>query len=409
MEIQKLPTCVDYPTAAVDAFTQQFVPAPRITAPGGPTREAVTVSLADIPSERLEWLWPGRMALGKLAILVGDPDLGKSFITLDLAARVSCGGTWPDDPQSMVTPGDVLLFNAEDGLADTVRPRLEAAGGVVRRIAAITAVREAGTHRRTFSLNEDLDLLEQHLDKRPETRLVIIDPIAAFLNGGRGNNDSDIREVLTPLADLAQQRRTAIVVVTHLNKRSGVSAMYRAMGSLAFVAAARSAWGVIRDPADAGRRLLLPIKNNLAPGTPGLAYHLVSHEESGTARVGWFPEPVLVTMDDILQQLSGAASRREFQDAMTVVSWLKNVLSHGPEEADTVRRMAEQEGIAPRQLRAAADKLQIRRQKGGFLEGWTWELPKDAQRPKQPHRKDPLDLADPLRSVDLTERRRKAK
>ena len=339
-------------------------------------REAITVSLSEVPTDRVEWLWRGRIAIGKLTIIVGDPDLGKSFVSLDLAARVTRGLAWPDDPAQSAPLGDVLLFNAEDGLSDTVRPRLEAAGGDMSRVGAITAVREERLGERVFSLAHDRDLLARHLDARPGTRLVVIDPIAAYLSGGSGVNNSEVRAVLTPLAQLAQERHVAIVAVTHLNKRAGGRAMYRAMGSLAFVAAARAAWGVVRDPADAERRLFLPVKNNLSKGTQGLAYRLVSHAESGTARVEWSPEVVETTMDEILRSDSSVEAGEDQHDAVTVRSWLAEILSTGPQEARDVQSLAKDEGITRKQLRHAAAKLGVRRKKEGFLNGWIWDLPK---------------------------------
>jgi putative DNA primase/helicase len=272
--------------------------------------------------------------------------------------------------------GDVLLFNAEDGLSDTVRPRLEAAGGEMSRVAAITAVREDRLGERGFSLTYDRDLLARHLDARPATRLVVIDPIAAYLSGGSGINNSEVRAVLTPLAQLAQERRVAVVAVTHLTKKGGSRAMYRAMGSLAFVAAARAAWGVVRDPADAERRLFLPVKNNLARGTKGLAYRLVPHAESGTARVEWSPEVIEMGIDEILRSDGSGAALEDRQDATTVQMWLAEILSNGSQEARDLQFMAKNEGITRKQLRHAAAKLHVRRKKSGFLDGWVWELPK---------------------------------
>lgn len=342
----------------------------------GQCREAIVVSLADIAVERVEWLWPGRIAMGKLTLIIGDPDLGKSFLSLDLAARVSRGGIWPDDGSSVAPLGDVLLLNAEDGLSDTVRPRIDAAGGDASRVEALTAVRESDTEERGFSLARDLDLLARRLNARPQTRLVIIDPISAYLGGGTGINNAEVRGVLTPLAQLAQERHVAVIAITHLNKNSGGRAMYRAMGSLAFVAAARAAWGVVRDPADADRRLFLPVKNNLSRGTKGLAYRLQSESDGGVARVVWDSESIESSIDEILQQMSDVPKCEDRQDATTVQMWLTDILANGPQQACDVQFLAKNEGITRKQLRHAAAKIHVSRKKGGFLEGWVWDLPK---------------------------------
>src|SRR5690606_9804699 len=106
--------------------------------------------------EPVSWLWPGRFALGKLSLLVGDPGLGKSFLTLDAAARVSRGAPWPDAPGVPTTAGGVVLLSAEDAIADTIRPRLDAARADVSRIAALEAVRDPGRESaRAFDLSHD--------------------------------------------------------------------------------------------------------------------------------------------------------------------------------------------------------------------------------------------------------------
>ena len=103
--------------------------------------EAATRNLADVEPQELEWLWPGRFPLGKVSLLAGDPGLGKSFVTLDIAARVSRGAVWPDDSESAQPVGSVVLFNAEDDIGDTIRPRLDRATADVSKIVAVELLR----------------------------------------------------------------------------------------------------------------------------------------------------------------------------------------------------------------------------------------------------------------------------
>ncbi|MFO8013675.1 MAG: AAA family ATPase [Phycisphaerae bacterium] len=128
---------------------------------------AVCVCMADVEPEEVRWLWPERIALGKPTILVGDPGLGKSFITLDLAARVTTGAAWPDGAPGG-EPGGGVILSAEDGLADTIRPRLDAAGADVTRITALQAVQVANV-RGGGSLEEPVDLSA----KGPETERTV--------------------------------------------------------------------------------------------------------------------------------------------------------------------------------------------------------------------------------------------
>jgi len=252
---------------------------------GGP----VMVSLADVEAKPVRWLWPSRIALGKLTLLVGDPKVGKSFITLDLAARVSRGDGWPDCPACTSAPGGVVLLSAEDDLGDTIRPRLDAAGADVSRIKALVAVKrfdfKAGGERQCFfDLSEDLAAMEQAILDVPDCRLVVIDPITAYLGAADSHKNAEIRGLLAPLSEIASRRRVAIVAVTHLRKGEG-RAMYRAIGSIAFTAAARAVFSVSKDKDDptGQRRLVLPVGNNLGNDTTGLAYRLDPTESAKTS------------------------------------------------------------------------------------------------------------------------------
>ncbi len=238
--------------------------------------QPVVTRLADVEPQAVEWLWPGRVAIGKLTLLAGDPGLGKSFVTLDMASRVSRGAAWPDDSSASQPAGGVVLISAEDDLADTIRPRLDVHHADVSKIVALEAVTFSdalGNVRREVDLTTDLGHIECAIDAAGDCRLVVIDPVSAFLGGTDSHKNAEVRSVLARLSDLAEQKRVAVVAVTHLRKGEG-AAIYRAMGSLAFVAAARAAWAVVKDQDDPQKRLLLPMKNNLAPDVDGLAYRI---------------------------------------------------------------------------------------------------------------------------------------
>jgi hypothetical protein len=198
----------------------------------------------------------------------------------------------------------VVLLSAEDGVADTIRPRLDAAGADVTRIVALEAIRAvSGTGResaRTFDLSRDLPALESAIRSVEGCRLVVIDPVTAYLGGVDSHKNAEIRGLLAPLGAIAERHRVAVVAVTHLNKSGGGPAIYRAMGSLAFAAAARAAWAVSKDKDDPRRRLLLPIKNNIAPDTGGLAYRIEPLGVGGCPVVAWEPDAVNVSADDAL-------------------------------------------------------------------------------------------------------------
>jgi len=294
MWAQIAPACVEQPPQPNPGAQQR---ATRDRAP-------VMVRLSDVQPESVRWLWPGRIAMGKLTLLCGDPGLGKSFVTLDLAARVSSGAPWPDLPLLPNSTGGVVLLSAEDDLADTIRPRLDAAEADVSRIAAIQAVRRVlpsgQSQEADFDLTEDLAALEEAITQTPDCRLVVIDPLTAYLGKTDSHKNAEVRAVLARLFELAARRRVALLAVTHLNKANTLPAIYRAMGSLAFVAAARAVWAAVRDEQDetGQRRLFVPIKNNLGADDSGLAYALGT--AGNTARVKWEPEPVDMRADDAM-------------------------------------------------------------------------------------------------------------
>ena len=228
-------------------------------------------SIGSVPLRPVSWLWPGRLALGKLAILDGDPGLGKSLVTLDLCARLSTGHLFPDGAPTPV-PAASLVLNGEDGIDDTIRPRLKTLGADLNRVFVLHSGDEPFAP--TLRLPEHLALLDDALT-RAQARLVVIDPIVAFLDPRMHNgNDASIRRALTPLAQLAHRRQVAVLMVRHLNKSSGQSPLYRGGGSIGILAACRSAWLIARNPDLPSQCVMAQVKNNLAPPQPSLAYQI---------------------------------------------------------------------------------------------------------------------------------------
>jgi putative DNA primase/helicase len=294
------------------------------------------VRLSDVRTRRLEWLWPERIPLGKLTLLAGDPGLGKSFLSLDIASRVSTGSAWPDNCQTSSIPGSAVLLSAEDDLEDTVCPRLQAAGADLTKIVSLSAIRCAHNGlARPLSLARDLAAVRDAIASLPDCRLVVIDPISGYMGDADGNNNIDVRALLFPLAELAAERRLAVVAITHLNKKAVGKAIYRAMGSLAFVAAARAAWGVICDPDDESRRLFMPLKHNLAPKVKGLSFAIQTAEGRDTPRIVWDASPIDRSIDELLQPPAAFNLRaQEYRDQMgATTEWLREDSSTGPENA----------------------------------------------------------------------------
>ena len=350
----------------------------------------LTRCLADIESKPVSWLWPGRIARGKVTMIAGDPGLGKSQITASIAAIVTTGGSWPVD-RGQAEVGDVLFLSAEDDPADTLRPRLEAAGADLRRVHIIDAVSRGytgdGDHKtRTFSLDADLRVLEAELAKRGNVAAVVIDPISAYLGKVDSHKNAEVRALLAPLGDLAARHNVAIIAVSHPNKAASTKALMRVSGSLAFVAAARAAYLVLSDAADKRRRLLLPMKNNLGPDATGLAFRIEGATVSSqagplaTSRIVWESEPVTMTADEAIQAEAPSKGASAVDEA---ADWLREVLSAGPVGADEVISMAKQEQISERTLRRARELLGIKPAKDGMEGGWIWSLQPKVAKPAE--------------------------
>ena len=329
--------------------------------------------LASVEPEEVSWLWPSWLALGKLALVDGDPGLGKSAMTLDLAARVSAGKSFPDGAEC--EPAGVVLLSAEDGLADTIRPRLDTAGADTSKILALATVPDEDGHDRLLSIPEDLGLIEKGI-RRVGARLVVVDPLMAFLSGDTNNHrDQDVRRALAPLAGLAERTRAAVLVVRHLNKAAANNPLYRGGGSIGIIGAARMAFVVGKDPQDENRRVLASTKNNLAMLPQSLVFKL-EEAESGSAEVNWLGQSE-VSAKDIL----ATPQDQEHVDARSeAVEFLNDVLADGPVPANQVKEEAEDAAISERTLARAKKTLRVMSYREGETGSrgkgqWLWKLP----------------------------------
>jgi putative DNA primase/helicase len=237
----------------------------------------ITCRASDVQPEKLIWVWPGLIPEGKLVLVGGPPGLGKSQLTAFIAATISNGGDWPCN-EGTTAVGNVIFMSAEDGIEDTIVPRLMAAGANLDRVHIVaSATKPDGTGRKTFSLKTDVDLLETKAKEIRDVRLIIVDPISAYMGGSDGHGNVETREVLEPLAEMANRLHIAVVAVTHLNKGGGggnQTALNRFSGSIAFIAAARAAFAVLEDPENDERRFLLQAKNNLGKKCKGLVFRM---------------------------------------------------------------------------------------------------------------------------------------
>jgi hypothetical protein len=343
--------------------------------------------LADIEPRPISWLWRKRIPRGKFTLLAGLPGLGKSQATASIAAVVSTGGLWPVD-RTRCERASVIFLTAEDDPEDTLIPRLIAAGADRTRLYRIRAVVAGyigdGTQRkRGFSLEKDVDALDKKLAAITDVAVVIVDPVSAYLGDVDSHVNAEVRGALTPLVELAAERKVAIIGIDHLNKNVGAEAILRLPGSIAFVAAARASYLVTPDPADNTRQLFLPLKCNLAPKMPGLAYRFegatVQSPEGPveTSRIMWDSEPVTMTADEALE----AHTPKRTSALAEAEGWLKDALAGGPLPAKEVFAAAAAVGIKERTLRRAREALGVVVKKDPSAKGiWNWRLPTKSDR-----------------------------
>jgi len=185
------------------------------------------VSAADVVTQPVEWLWYRRIPKGKLTMFDGDPDIGKSVVTMDIAARVSTGREFPDG--ATCEPGNVLVVNVEDAKDDTIVPRLTAHGADLERIFIIDGIPDGNGSTRLLDLPGDVAALETKVEER-DADLLIVDPVITML-GGDVNKDGDARKALAPLRDMAERTGVSIIAVRHLNKNVSLSAIQRGGGA----------------------------------------------------------------------------------------------------------------------------------------------------------------------------------
>jgi len=348
---------------------------------GDPASRIAYRCVSDIQAKPIRWLWHGRIARGKVSMLAGNPGLGKSQVTVSMAAVISTGRTWPVD-RTRCERGNVIFLSAEDDPADTIRPRLEAAGADLSRVFILDAVVEGyradgGEVMRAFNLAKDMQRLGALLAEIGDVAMIVIDPITAYLGETDSHKNAEIRALLSPLSDLAAKHGAAVVCVSHLNKSGGSEALMRVTGSMAFVAAARSAWIVAKDTENESRRLFLPLKNNIGNDQTGLAFAVQSAQVASpkglidTSRVLWEPEAVTVTADEAMAPQGDPEERSAVDDAR---QFLADLLASGPVRAGQIKNDADGAGLNWRTVQRAADRLGVQRRKEGMAGGWFWNL-----------------------------------
>lgn len=325
--------------------------------------------LSQMQSAALRWLFEPYLQRGRLAILDGDPAVGKSLISIDLAARLSRGATIT---QAVERPQVTILLGAEDNTADTVRPRAEAAGADLDRVIALDE-----SDRVPLFFPESVPHLEE-LIRQHAADLVVIDPITAFLSPSvAANLDQCVRQALGPLAALAGRTDCAILLIRHLRKVEGGRAIHRGAGSIGFIASARTGLLAAWHPKKAGVGILAVTKSNAATPAESLSYRIQT-DNAGRALIEWCG-PVELAANDLNHHLEGPLRIRDQASA-----WLVAELARGPRPASAILAAAAAAGIPERTLRRAKEQLRISSRKAHTKNRseWYWydlacDWPKD--------------------------------
>ncbi len=367
--------CVEWLAANPTATIADALALPK-QHPAPPDNEMRIVCMSDVEMKPINWLWEKRIACGKLTVIAGDAGLDKSQLTANLAATVSRGLMWPEDGLPNCPQGQVVFLSAEDDAADTIKPRLIAAEADVSKCHIIEAIRtktkDGRDSERPFYLSQDVQRLGMALGQIGHVRLVIIDPITAYLGETDSHNNAEIRGVLAPLSAMAASHGAAILLITHLNKSTGQNILARVIGSTGMPAAARACYLVSKDPNEPELRYFLPIKNNVGNDSDGFSYRIEGFEIGdgiNTSRIIW--QHGMVNAHAIFNPPPEGkpAPTNRAQD------WLKDLLAE-PMLSNDVYTEAVGAGFSKGKVFRAAEALEVQKKKLGMKGSWQWSLPK---------------------------------
>lgn len=322
------------------------------------------VSLTDVSAESTHWLWPGRIPLGAITILEGMPGCGKSFLVAELAARLTTGRPLPDC-EAVVPPSAAILLQAEDS-PETTRARVQSAGGDLSCVLIVEGAVGGEALRLPDGIGEIAACAQKH-----RAKLIVIDPVTAWFDRNL-SGDRSAREMLKPLANLAQCENAAVLLVRHLTKSVASSPIYRGAGAISLIGAARSALLCTEDPLNGASKLLVQVKSNIGSIAPPIRFGIV--EQNGQARIEWRGQSTATA--ETLGTDSGMDHAPVLREA---VQTLFAILGDGPVRVGEVEKLARLAGISMRTLRRAKHLLGVTSRREGFGRGsvFYWHMSRE--------------------------------
>jgi len=355
-------------------------------------KEPVFVWGDKVKVEHIDWLWPNRFPLSMLSLMVGIGGVSKSTLCLYMAAQITTGRPWIDDPPGTARePGDVIILSAEDLPGQIIIPRLIAMQADLSRVCILKATKVTLDNGQTgivgiedLTKSGDLDMLLAVLDQAPNPKLAIIDPYTGYMGNSDSNDNIAVRGFLRPLGDVAADYGISIIGITHLNKKEDSSAAFRVLGSVGQQNAARMVWLVAQDPDAEDRRYMVWLKGNLAPRTHGLAYRLLNTPVMADNRTSYQPScsfektEIHLTAEELLAPRPKKSGRpRKQTDAS---EWLESILSKGSVDSKLIFSEGEELGYSSATLNRVKKSMGILgipiRPKGSpHIDHWDWRLP----------------------------------
>ncbi len=308
------------------------------------------INMRDVEVESVSWLWYPFIPYGKVKIIQGDPGDGKTTLVLQIIARLTKGESIIDEKEQ--SPINVIYQTAEDGLADTIKPRLLSADADCSKVLVID-------DRDTPLTMRDVRLEQAIVETN--AKLVVLDPIQGFLGADVDmHRANEIRPIMKHISELAEKYKCAIILIGHMNKCSVGKSAYRGLGSIDFQAAARSVLIVGRIKDEPEVRVVCQTKSSLAPEAKAVAFRL--NEETGFEWIGELD----ITADDLL---SGTVKGTKKQTAM---DFLEKLLADGQMAQTEIIELARQKGISDKTLRNAKDELKIKSKR--VNNQWHWSF-----------------------------------